>query len=1380
MLKNPDIAHPSRLLRTAAWSARLALWLVLAVWSLFALSWGVLHLVIVPRVDQWRPALESVATRALGVTVTVGQVSAASEGGVPSFQLRDVRLLDSAGREALLLPQVRAALSVRSLWRRGFEQLVIDAPVLAVRRTTQGRIEVGGIELGRGSDDDGRLADWWFGQTELAVLKGELHWTDETRPEAPTLVLRDIDWVTRNAGRQHHWRLDATPPSEWGDRLSVRGRFTGPLWARRPGEWRGWSGTLYADLPRVDLRHLQQHGALPASWGLGVDEGRGALRAWADWQRGQVAGMQLDLALPAVALRWAQPQRAPFALNDLAVRLQVQRDGPRTQVSTQGLRFATPDGLQWSGGDVTYLHGEAPDGRLAHWALQADQVDLAPLQRLAQRLPVPAEWRAALADTQPEGRAEALTLKWHAAQGTQAERWSAAGRLQGLVLAPGAVPVPVAGQTIPPMGRPGLQGVDLVFDLDQAGGRAEVQMADGALVFPGVFEEPSLPLTRLRADVSWTVQGEQLAVDVRSLSFANADAEGQGHLRWHTADPATSRAASRFPGVLDLDLTMARANGARVHRYLPLSIPDDVRRYLREAVRQGDARNARFRVQGDLWDFPFADPAQGQFEVKAQLQNVAFSYVPPHLMAPGEPTWPALEPVQAELHIDRVGLLLRGAAGGVAGARQLQAAQVEARIADFTADAPLLQVRGKVLGPGDEALAFVNGSPLGGLLGDALREARLQGRVEVGLSLDLPLQDVQAVKVAGQLRLQGNDLRVSPASPWLLGTTGVLDFDEQGFRVPQTTARLLGGELRFQGGMVRQGGRTEVQFQGQGTATADGLRRAADMGEAWASLAALGQSAEGSTSYQVRFGVVPEGVQLLVESGLQGLALTVPAPLTKAAAPVLPLRVELSPLPPSAAMPNEHTRDRLTVELGTGDAPLLSARYEREHGPPGTRVLRGALSVRSERPALPNAGVVAQLDLGDIDLQAWERWANAWPAEAGQGAPPRWTDSMAYWPTQVGVSAERVSHGGRKFHDLVAGGSREGDNWRLSLVARELNGYIEYRPSRGEVPGRVYARLARLALPPATASEVEQLLQTQPRLVPALDVVVDDLELNDRRLGRLEVVAVNRQAPLAQRDAVREWRLNTLNLTVPEARLQASGNWAALGGAARDPAPRRTALNVQLNIADAGALLERFGMPSVVRGGRGTLNGTLGWLGSPLALDIPTLSGELQLDVQRGQFLKADPGLAKLLGVLSLQSLPRRLVLDFRDVFSEGFAFDFVRGDARIVQGVASTNNLQMKGVSAAVLLEGRADIARETQDITAVVIPELNAGTASLIATAISPLTGLGTFLAQFLLRQPLQEAATQQFHITGPWADPQVEKVNRRNMPTQEGAPARPGGPP
>ena len=205
-------------------------------------------------------------------------------------------------------------------------------------------------------------------------------------------------------------------------------------------------------------------------------------------------------------------------------------------------------------------------------------------------------------------------------------------------------------------------------------------------------------------------------------------------------------------------------------------------------------------------------------------------------------------------------------------------------------------------------------------------------------------------------------------------------------------------------------------------------------------------------------------------------------------------------------------------------------------------------------------------------------------------------------------------------------------------------------------------------------------------------------------------------------------------------------------------------MNFKLDIADSGELLRRFGMKDVIRRGKGRMEGQVAWIGSPLTLDYPTMNGQFNVNIESGQFLKADPGIAKLLGVLSLQSLPRRLTLDFRDVFSEGFAFDFVRGDVNINQGLAATNNLQMKGVNAAVLMDGSADIARETQDLRVVVVPEINAGTASLIATAINPAIGLGTFLAQYFLRRPLMQAATQEFHIAGSWADPKITRVERK----------------
>jgi uncharacterized protein YhdP len=205
-------------------------------------------------------------------------------------------------------------------------------------------------------------------------------------------------------------------------------------------------------------------------------------------------------------------------------------------------------------------------------------------------------------------------------------------------------------------------------------------------------------------------------------------------------------------------------------------------------------------------------------------------------------------------------------------------------------------------------------------------------------------------------------------------------------------------------------------------------------------------------------------------------------------------------------------------------------------------------------------------------------------------------------------------------------------------------------------------------------------------------------------------------------------------------------------------------MNFKLDIADSGLLLKRFGMVDVVRRGKGKMEGQVSWVGSPLSLDFPSLGGQFAVGIESGQFLKADPGMAKLLGVLSLQSLPRRLALDFTDVFSEGFAFDFVRGDVAIAQGVASTNNLQMKGVNAAVLMEGSADIGKETQELMVVVVPEINAGTASLIATVINPAIGLGTFLAQYFLRRPLMQAATQEFRISGTWIDPKVTKVEKK----------------
>ena len=205
-------------------------------------------------------------------------------------------------------------------------------------------------------------------------------------------------------------------------------------------------------------------------------------------------------------------------------------------------------------------------------------------------------------------------------------------------------------------------------------------------------------------------------------------------------------------------------------------------------------------------------------------------------------------------------------------------------------------------------------------------------------------------------------------------------------------------------------------------------------------------------------------------------------------------------------------------------------------------------------------------------------------------------------------------------------------------------------------------------------------------------------------------------------------------------------------------------MDFKLELANGGAALERLGFGGTLRGGKGHMSGQLSWAGSPLSLHVPSLDGRINLALDNGQFLKAGPGAARLLSVLNLQALPRHLKLDFRDVFEDGFAFDNVTGDVTIDDGVASTNNLRMRGVQAAVLMEGSADIGRETQQLHVLVVPEINAGTASLAYAVINPALGLGSFVAQLFLRRPLMAANTREFNIQGSWAEPKVERVERK----------------
>ncbi|MBX3585627.1 MAG: TIGR02099 family protein [Ramlibacter sp.] len=1367
---NDSAPSPSRLLKTYAAVARWFLWLLLAVWLVFALAWGALHGWIVPRIGEFRPDLEIEATRVLGIPVRIGEITARTEGLVPSFELANVVLLDPQGREALRLPRVVAALSPRSLWNLGFEQLYIDRPELDVRRAADGRVFVAGLDFSRGGSD-GRAADWFFSQTEFVIHQGTVRWTDELRGKAP-LALAAVDFVARNSARRHALRLDATPPADWGQRFTLRGVFRQPLWSARAGQWTQWDGQVHADFAQVDVSQLRGYPGL----GLDLTEGRGAVRLWADVRKGELAGGVADLALTDVSGTLG-PGLQPLSLAYLSGRVGGRRLAGGFDFSTQDLRFRTREGLVWPGGNVAVTWTGATGGQPARGELRADRLDLAALGQVASRLPLGTVTHAALTAYAPRGMVETIQGRWQGPPDAL-QSYQAKGRVVGLEIASRAASLP-AGSTLThaPAGSPGIRGAALDFDFTQAGGTARLRMSKGALDLPGVFEEPTLPLDELSADARWQIKDRQLSLSLDNLKFSNADLDGQARLSWQTSDPARSANHSRFPGVLDLQGTLSRADGARVHRYLPLVIAQPARRYVREAVVQGSASGVKFRVRGDLLHLPFKDPKLGEFHISANVKNTEFAFVPRAIAPRGAAPWPALTQLSGELVFDGNTMQVKGASGRLSGGPGLQVTNAQALIPDL-AHSTTVVVSAEVRGPLSEALSVVNASPLSALMGHALDQTVANGNAEVRLHLTLPVNTIDRSRVQGSLTLAGNDLQITPDSPVLGRARGSVLFSESGFSLAGAQARTLGGEMRLEGGSragaspAERGG---VQFRAQGTVTAEGLRQATELGF----VSRLAQSMQGSATYTAALGFRRGVPELSIASSLQGLALTLPPPMNKSAEALMPLRYDSALLAESLA-PGARLADQISVGLGR----VASLTYVRDLSEPVARVRRGAIGVglaAGESAPLPEQGVMANIHLGTVDVDAWDKVLSgasgaslSAPAETGGTANRA---ALDYLPTVLAVRAEALAFDGRTLHNVVVGGSRDGLVWRANADADELNGYLEYRQPSGAGAGRVYARLARLSIAASAAREVEQLLDEQPANIPALDVVVDELELRGKKLGRAEIDAVNRGGSVVAREGgVREWRLNKLNLAMAEAHFSATGNWAALNAqptAPGGPRParvpgevRRTVMNFRLDITDSGQLLTRFGMKDVIRRGKGRMEGQVAWLGSPLTMDYPSLSGAFNVNVEGGQFLKAEPGLAKLLGVLSLQSLPRRLTLDFRDVFSEGFAFDFVRGDVTIQQGIAATNNLQMKGVNAAVLMDGRADIARETQDLKVVVVPEINAGTASLVATVINPVVGLGTFLAQMVLRNPLIRAATQEFHIDGTWADPRVTRVDRKAL--------------
>ena len=1311
---------------TFRWLSRLfsfLSWTVLILGLLLGMAWGTLHLWIVPRIQEFRPDLEQWATRSLGAPVQIGQVRVLSNGWVPSFELVDIKVRDTQDRTALALPKVWVAISVRSLLRLQVEQLALDRPDLDVRLDANGQWTVAGLALSLSDAQPSAAADWLFAQKEVVVRGGTLRWTHETSntpadQTADPVVLSDVDVIIRNALRAHKLRLDATPPKAWGKRFTLMAQMNSPLLSTHPGLMQTWSGQVFAEFPNIDVGQLRPH----LNLGINIQQGQGQLRLWSDLNRGQWQGASSDLRLQNVRVQLAANLPA-LAFDQLSGLISASHSPEGFSLNTHQLSFDTPDQTNWRGGDVAVRFTHARPGQAAQGQIQGKQLDLGSLRQLARRLPLPQNWLAELERTHLQGLVHELDAQWQGSwpQWSQYKIKATASKLGW------------NAQT-QPYQRLGVEGAQLELKVDQDGGIATLTMPEGGLLdVPGWLQEPLVTLQELQAQAQWSIKRGQIELPLWRVKLRNPDVQAQASGSWHPGPDAL--------GTLDLKGTIAQAQAQSVARYLPASLPANVREYVTQSIRGGRLSNTQVRIKGPLSKLPFENAQEGDFRFAGQVQQLELDYMPPVVRSTPMRAWPLISNMNGELVFDRWSMQFKGTSATTGtGLQALKFSDIDVHIPHM-GKRPELHVSSKAKGGAQATLQAIRDTALDDLLEGALHNAQASGNIKGDFALDLPLFSGARERLQGQVQLQGNDVRMASYLPALQKAKGNVAFSHEGFTLRQLQGQLLGGPVRLDGGMKTQGKQPVLNIRLQGQVTASGLQAAGEL----APLNVLAQRMTGSSSYTANLGWRDGLPALEVRSQLLGLALDLPAPLNKTASQSMPLSISTRALEGTKG-----AQDQVRLSLGQ----VFSANYVRKVSGSTPLVMRGSMGLgvsKALTPPLPDEGVAGSFQFDNLDTDAWLSLM-----QSSSGKEALSAASMAYLPTRAVLQARTMRVEGRDFHDLMVTTTREGGLWSVNVDAQEMNGQLQYRAAQGTQTARVFARLSRLDLPPAPVANIDSIdrvMQSPTTSMPALDIVIQKMRLRGKDLGQVEIQAINREVPSNNHSSTREWQLGSFNITLPEARLLASGRWQP---------GRRTTMDFKLESKDFGTLLTRLGTPDALGDGAGLLTGRISWQGSPLQPHYPSMDGQFKIDLGRGQFLKADPGVAKLLGVLSLQALPRRLLLDFRDVFYQGFAFDTVRGDVSIQRGIAQTKNLQIKGVNAMVQMDGSADIEQETQRLRVLVLPEVDAGTASLLAgIAVNPVVGLTSFVAQLFLQNPLAKATSQEFLIEGAWTNPTVTKV-------------------
>jgi len=1266
---------------SSLWVYRVLTWGVLVAGLAFATVVVALRYWILPNIEGYREDIARIVSERARQKVTIEKIHANWEGLRPQLVLEQVTVHDAAGRPSFKLSRMDQTLSWLSLatFQLRFHALDIYQPTLSIRRDANGVISIAGIELAGEGGGTG-FADWLLRQRDIEVHDATLVWNDEQR-KAPQIELKHVFLQVYSRGTRHRFGLRAVPPGELASPVDVRGDLTGETLKSLAD----WDGRLYLQLSYADIAAWRTWVPFPIEF----PRGTGALRAWFSFKQHQLVDVIADVKLVNVRTRLAK-NLPELDLADLSGRIGWKQSDGGFELSTSRLAVTTAAGLALPPADFLLRHTSGEGRRAARGEMRTTALELAPLVALAEHLPLGDDLRKRLAEYSPRGTLTDLSVRW-TGDWSNPQTHNIRGRFEKVAINNKA-------------GRiPGFNGISGTLESSEESGVLVLNSHRATVEMPLVFRD-ALEFDSLTAQVNWTRSGGETELRLNNISFSNPHVAGTVFGNYRTAGSKR--------GAIDITGNLTRADARFVSRYIPLVLGEGGRNWLDHAFLAGQSNDVSLRLKGNLDEFPFPDGQNGVFQVAAKITGGALHY------ANG---WPDIENIAGDLIFRGKRMDVRARQGAIFGVR---IGKTHVEIPDLLHPESAVNVVGEAEGPTGDFLAFIEKSPVLGMVDHFTEGWQAQGKGKLSLKLAIPLRGGAKPKVAGAYQFAQNSAVIAPELPAVEQAGGRVEFTESGVRVQNISGVVLGGPVTIAAATARD---AAVKITLQGRINADAARRAG--GPSWI------QHLRGSTDWRAVINARKRNAEIVFESNLQGLAVDMPAPIFKTAAETMPLRIERRLLPAN--------QDRLSLSLGEIVSVNLVRRTEGGQSTIARGTVRfGGAAAEPDRNGVWVSGTVKALDV------------DRWLAFLGQTG----SDTRVEWGgMDLKLGALDVFH--RRFSDLAVNMSYAGGQWRGNLYGKELEGGVAWQP---QGRGKVVARMKTLAIPSAAPGAValeETGIQTRKDLeLPALDITAEQFINKEKQLGRLELNVASEG---------REWRIEKLRIVNPESTFALDGVWQ-LG-----LAPPRTQVNLKLEATDVGKLLTRLGYPEGVRRGTSKLEGALSWNGAPYDIDYPSLTGNLLLEAAKGQFIKLEPGIGKLLGILSLQALPRRVALDFRDVFSDGFSFDEIVGPVTINRGIANTENFRIQGPPARITMSGSVDFAKETQKLRVHVTPHVSDSVSIAGALVGGPIAGVAAFLAQKMLKDPLDQAISYEYSIAGTWSDPIVTRVERpvnTQLPTTE----------